>query len=72
MEDCAQHLRDQGESEFRMFGIPDAPAFYADGKRSILEILNAFTAEYAQISVEALELYFQAFKKAGVMQILEK
>lgn len=72
MENLTRQLRDQGESELRVFSIPDAPAFYADGKRSILEIHDAFTAEYGPISIEVLELYFRAFEKAGVMQILEK
>jgi hypothetical protein len=72
MENITRHFRDLGESELRVFSIPDAPAFYADGKRSILEIHDAFAAEYAPISIEVLELYFRAFEKAGVIQILEK
>lgn len=72
MDDFTQHLLDLGESELRAFSIPDAPAFYTDGKRSILQIRDAFTAEYGPISVEMLELYFRAFEKAGVMQILKK
>jgi hypothetical protein len=72
IEDFIRHLRDQGESELRVFSIPDAPAFYADGKRSLLEIRDAFTAEYGPISIELLEIYFRAFEKAGVMKILEK
>jgi hypothetical protein len=55
-----------------VFSIPDAPAFYADGKRSLLEIRDAFTAEYGPISIQLLEIYFRAFEKAGVMKILEK
>jgi hypothetical protein len=72
MEDFTRQLLDQGESELRVFSIPDAPAFYADGKRSILEIRDAFTAEYGPISIEMLGLYFRAFEEAGVMQILKK
>jgi hypothetical protein len=72
MEDFTLHLRDQGESELRVFSIPDTPAFYADGKRSILEISDSFTSEYGAISIEMLELYFRALEKAGVMQILKK
>ena len=60
------------ESELRLFGLGDAPAFYADGRRSILDIRVAVTAEYGPISVEALELYFRAFEKAGVLKIREK
>jgi Peptidase family M28 len=62
----------QGENELRLMGFTDAAAFYADGQRSILEIRDAVAAEYAPIRVEALELYFRAFEKAGVMRILEK
>jgi hypothetical protein len=65
-------LRDQGTDELTLYGIRDFPAFYADGKRSILDICNAFAAEYVPVSVEVLELYFRAFEKAGVMQIVEK
>jgi hypothetical protein len=72
LEEASQRLRAQGESELRLFGLPDAAASYADGKRSILEIRDAVAAEYAPIAVEALELYFRAFEKAGVMKILEK
>lgn len=72
IEETTQRLREQGVSEMTLFGIPDAPAFYADGKRSILEIRDAVAAEYAPIPIEVLELYFRAFEKAGVMKILEK
>jgi hypothetical protein len=72
LESVTQRLRDQGESELRLFGIRDAAASYADGKRSILEIRDAVAAEYAPIPIEALELYFRAFEKAGVMKILER
>jgi len=53
-------------------GLPDAAAFYADGKRSVLEIRDAVAAEYATISLEILMLYFRAFERAGVMKIGEK
>ncbi len=72
LEETTQRLRTQGESELRLFGIPDAAASYANGKRSLLEIRDAVAAEYAPIAIEALELYFRAFEKAGVMKILEK
>jgi len=62
----------KGENELLLMGLFNAPAFYADGNRSILEIRDAVAAEYAPIAVEALELYFRAFEKAGVMNILEK
>ena len=72
LNETSQLLRAQGESELRLMGLPDAAAFYADGKRSILEIRDAVAAEYAPISVDILELYFRAFEKAGIMKILEK
>ena len=62
----------RGDSELRLMGFPDAAAFYADGQRSILEIRDAVAAEYAPVPIEALELYFRAFEKAGVMTIREK
>jgi hypothetical protein len=72
LDEAGQLLRAQGESELRLMGFPDAPACYADGTRSILEIRDAVAAEYAPIAIEALEIYFRAFEKAGVMKILEK
>jgi hypothetical protein len=72
IDETSKHLRAQGESELRLMGLEDAAAFYADGRRSILEIRDAVAAEYAPIAIEALELYFRAFEKAGVMKILEK
>jgi hypothetical protein len=44
----------------------------ADGSRSILEIAEAISVEYAAIPAEALELYFRAFEKAGMMTIQER
>jgi hypothetical protein len=70
--EASQLLRTQGESELRLMGFLDAPAYYADGTRSILEIRDAVAAEYAPISIEALEVYFRAFERAGVMKILQK
>jgi len=72
MDNITKSLRDQGTDELTLYGIRDFPAFYANGKRSILDIRNAFAAEYISVSVEVLELYFRAFEKAGVMQIVEK
>jgi hypothetical protein len=72
LEETTRQLRAQGESELRLFGVPNAPVSYADGKRSILEIRAAVAAEYTPIPIEALELYFRAFEKAGVMKLLGK
>lgn len=72
VEEAVEKMQDRGEGELRLDGFADAAAFYADGRRSILEIRDAVAAEYAPLSVETLELYFRAFEKAGVMKILEK
>jgi hypothetical protein len=53
-------------------GFSDAPASYADGRRSILDIRDEVAAEYTSVPVEALETYFRAFEKAGVMTIRER
>ncbi len=62
-------MRDGGEPELRLSGLDDAAAGYADGRRSILDIRDAVAAEYAPLPVEALELYFRAFEKAGLMTV---
>jgi hypothetical protein len=72
LDKAGQLLRAQGETELMLMGLPDAPACYADGTRSILEIRDAVAAEYAPIAIEVLEVYFRAFEKAGVMKIIEK
>jgi hypothetical protein len=72
LDEASQRLRAHGESELRLMGLPDAPAYYSDGKRSILDIRDAVAAEYAPIAIEALELYFRAFEKAGLMMIQKK
>lgn len=65
-------LQQRGVSSLRLMGMPDAAAHYADGKRSILDIRDAFAADFDLMSIEALTLYFQAFEKAGVMKIVQK
>jgi hypothetical protein len=72
LDEITRLYQAQGDSELRLMGFPDAAAFYADGRRSILEIRDAVAAEYAPIPIEALDLYFRAFERAGVMKILEK
>ncbi len=62
---ASNFLRARGESELRLMGLPNAPATWVNGSRSILEIAEAMSVEYAAIPVEALELYFRAFEKAG-------
>ncbi len=60
--------RSRGMTDLTVMGIPDAPAFYADGRRSILDIANAMMVEYAPMDINLLELYFKAFEKAGVIR----
>ncbi|TFG42255.1 MAG: DUF4910 domain-containing protein, partial [Bacteroidia bacterium] len=72
LDNIIKSLRDKGTDELTLYGIRDFPAYYADAKRSVLDIRNAFAAEYVSVSVEMLEMYFRAFEKAGVMQIIEK
>ena len=72
LDESSGRLRARGESELILFGLLDGPAYYADGTRSILEIRDEVAAEYTLIGIEALEIYFRAFEKAGLMKILEK
>jgi Peptidase family M28 len=71
-EEAGGRLREQGVDELTLYGIRSAPALYADGKRSILEIRDALAAEYTTVPLEALELYFKAFEKAGLMKVTAK
>ncbi len=72
LEQTEKIMRSHAETDLRLMGFADAPAYYADGNRSILEIRDEVLAEYAPIPVEILELYFRAFEKAGVMSVAEK
>jgi hypothetical protein len=65
-------MRKQGVDDLRIFSLFEAPGYYADGKRSILDIRNAVAADLTPLPVEIVELYFRAFEKAGVMTIQEK
>ncbi|MGE5357827.1 MAG: M28 family peptidase, partial [Bacteroidales bacterium] len=65
-------MRGRGESELRIMGLPNAPATWVDGKRSLLEIRDALGVEYAPMPVDGLEAYFRAFEKAGAMKIREE
>jgi hypothetical protein len=65
-------LREKGVSALRLMSMPDAPARYVDGKRSILDIRNAVAADYGLLPVDPLILYFKVFEQAGLMTILEK
>jgi hypothetical protein len=55
-----------------LLGFWDVPAYYADGKRSVLEIADAVAAEYTRLPVDLLVLYFRTFEQAGVMTIATK
>jgi len=72
IREAMQRMRERGQGALRIMGMPNAPARYANGQRSILEIRDAFTAEYAPMPIDALIAYFQAFEKAGVMRIVKK
>jgi len=72
LNQAVTNLRQKGVSSLRLMGMPDAAAHYANGKRSILEIRDAFAADYGSMDVEALMLYFQAFERAGVMKMVQK
>ncbi|MFC2164090.1 DUF4910 domain-containing protein [Acidobacteriota bacterium] len=68
----AVRMREQGMDDLRIFSLFEAPGYYADGKRSILDIRNAVAADLTPLSIEIVERYFRAFEKAGVMTIKEK
>jgi hypothetical protein len=68
----AVKLREQGTDDLRIFSLFESPGFYADGKRSILDIRNAVAADLTPLPIDIVELYFRIFEKAGVMTIEEK
>jgi hypothetical protein len=72
IDETILRLKQRGVSSLRLMGMPDAAAHFADGRRSILDIRDAFAADYGLMSIDALTLYFRAFEKAGVMKIIEK
>jgi hypothetical protein len=62
-------MRRGGDNDLRIMSLDDAPAFYVDGRRSIMDIHDAIAAEYTPIPITVLETYFQLFESAGVMKI---
>jgi len=72
LNQAAVTMREQGTDDLRTFSLFEAPGYYADGKRSLLDIRNAIAAEYIPLPIEAIELYFKAFERAGVMTLTEK
>jgi hypothetical protein len=65
----AESLRRRGIGELRLMGLRDAPASYADGRRSVLEIAEAFSAEYGSVTAKDMTEYFRAYERAGVMTV---
>lgn len=65
-------MRAAGESDLRLLGFWDVPAWYVDGKRSILDIANAVAAEYTPLPIDLVVQYFRDFEKAGVMTVATK
>jgi hypothetical protein len=72
LEKAEQAMRSHGETDLRLLSFPDAPAYYADGHRSILDIRDEIAAEYTPVPAEILDSYFRAFETAGVMTIEAK
>ncbi len=65
-------MRAQGETDLRIMGFADAPAYYANGQRSMLEIRDSIAAEFTPLPIDVIELYFRAFEKARVMTIEQR
>jgi hypothetical protein len=70
-DNLAVALRAHGESELRLMGLRDAAAYYADGRRTVLDIADAFAADYGPLPAGDLVAYFRAYERAGVMTIAE-
>jgi hypothetical protein len=69
--DAAETMRIAGNNDLRIMSLDDAPAYYVDGRRSILDIHDAIAAEYTPIPLNVLEVYFRLLEKAGVMNIAQ-
>jgi hypothetical protein len=72
LQQASAEMRASGESDLRLLGFSDVPAWYADGKRSILDIANAVAAEYTPLPLDLVVQYFRDFEKAGVMTVATK
>jgi hypothetical protein len=72
LQQASDEMHSKGESALRLMGFWDVPAYYADGRRSILDISDAVAAEYTPLPIEILVQYFRAFEKAGVMTVATK
>lgn len=53
----------------RAYSLPIEMLNFADGKRSLLEIRNAVSAEYEPIEIEMVETYFRLLEKAEVISL---
>jgi hypothetical protein len=69
LHDGAETMRRAGDNDLRIMSLDDAPAFYADGRRSIQNIHDAMAAEYTPMPIAVLETYFRLFENVGVMTI---
>ncbi len=70
-EQVGENVKKMGGSILLLFALRDAPSFYADGTRSILEIRDAIAVEYIWLPIELMKLYFRVFEKAGVVVITQ-
>ena len=70
-EALGSRLRARGESELRLMGLRDAAAYYADGRRTVLDIAEAVAAEYGVLPAADLMAYFRAYERAGLMTVRE-
>ena len=70
-EALGSRLRARGESELRLMGLRDAAAYYADARRTVLDIAEAFAAEYGPLPAADLMAYFRAYERAGLMTVSE-
>ena len=60
----------RGATSLRTAGFADVAAFYANGRRSVLEIRDDVEAEYgAYFEAATMLAYFRAFVEAGVMDL---
>jgi hypothetical protein len=61
-----------GQSDFlKAYSLPIEMLNFADGKRSLLEIRNAVSAEYDPIDIKIVHAYFRLLEKAGVISFSE-
>lgn len=62
-----------GATSLRLLGFADVPAFYANGRRSVLEIRDDVEAEYgANFDAATMVQYFKAFVDAGAMDLVRR